>query len=54
MLLMKLILHELNGNFQIVACFVNAHYHETCISPTPITYATYWALAHSTLQQFYK
>ena len=28
--------------------------HETCISPTPINYATYWDLAHSTLQQFYR
>ncbi|KAK9999246.1 hypothetical protein SO802_018849 [Lithocarpus litseifolius] len=30
------------------------YHHETCISPTPINYATYWALAHPNFQQFYK
>ena len=27
---------------------------ETCISPTPINYATYWVLAHPNLSQSYR
>ena len=26
--------------------FLNYYYHETCISPISINYATYWALSH--------
>ena len=28
--------------------------HEICISPTPINYATYWALAHPPFSQFFR
>ena len=27
------------------------HYHETCIFPTPINYAAYWALSYSNILQ---
>ena len=35
------------------SCHIIIIEYETCVSPTPINYATYWALAHPTLQQFY-
>ena len=54
---LRLILQELSGNSQSVTCFVfckNANYHETCISPTPVNYVTYWALAHPILTKSYR
>jgi hypothetical protein len=32
----------------------NAHNHKTCVSPTPIIYATYGVLAHSFIQPHFQ
>ena len=53
MLLLKMILQFSARNSQIVSC-CNMHIIlNLAFPPTLINYATYWALAHPTLQQFY-
>ena len=45
---------ENNSNSQIIACFVMCSLSLNLHFPHPISYATYWGLAHPTLSQFYK
>ena len=47
----KLCVSLLNYSYHIIIIIIE---DETCISPTPINYATYWVLAHPNLSQSYR